>query len=137
MALYLKITDGRKQIKGDVTNPSYLHWIELDSITLGVDRTISSDTAGEARGERPNFQDIVVTKYQDSASALLELAFRRGDSGPASIAFLEIMGKGYWRETLRLELEGVLIVGYALSSTGDRPLESYSLNFTGRKFIQQ
>jgi hypothetical protein len=67
--------------------------------------------AGRAKGEHPSFDEIVATKYQDSASGDLFKASVEGKADPASIAFLKIIGPGYWRERLRLGLEGVLIAG--------------------------
>ena len=140
MALYLKISNGAKQINGEVTNPSYLNWIDLESIQFGRSgRPIDSNTGGGTRGEgRPQFEEIVVTKYHDASSAELHQASIEGNSGPAVVAFIEITGRlGYWRETGRLELAEALVAGYAMSSTGDRPMEVITINFTSAKFIQK
>jgi type VI secretion system secreted protein Hcp len=137
MLMYLKISNGDRQIKGDVTNPSYFQWIELSSVQLGISRPTTTGTSRYDVEKSGSFQDIVVTKEQDSSSAELYQAALTGTAGPAIIAFLETTDEGWWREFMRVELGETMVSGFTMSSGGDKPTESVSLNFTSKKITYQ
>lgn len=127
MPIYVTYGD----IKGDVTAEGYEGQIEVNSFQWGVGRGISSPTGGSADREAsaPSVSEIVVTKPLDKASGpLLEQAFT-GEGTKVLIKFLKT-DKDKLEVYLEYELENTLISGYSLSSGGDRPSESLSLNFT-------
>ena len=73
MTIFMKVTraDG-KDIRGTVTAPSYLGWIDLVSVQLGGRRGDSQRGRGVGpEAALPAVSDIVVTKYVDKASAEL------------------------------------------------------------------
>jgi len=131
MPIYMKYGD----IKGDVTSESHEKWIELNSFQWGVGRGISSPTGASADRESsaPSISEIVVTKMQDTATTSLLDEALQGEGKKVEIDFVKTDGKKL--ETyMTYKLEDVLVSGYSVSSGGDRPSESLSLNFTKIEF---
>jgi type VI secretion system secreted protein Hcp len=119
-------------IDGDVTAKGFEGDIQLNSFQWGVGRGISAPTAGGAGREAsaPSVSEIVVTKKFDSSSVpLIQEAFT-GNGADVEIDFVTQAPKGDSQIYLKLDLADVLISGYSMSSGGDRPSESLSLNFT-------
>lgn len=135
MAIYLKI-DG---ISGNVTEDSHKEWIELNSFQFGVGRGIATPTgaAGDRESTAPSLSEITVTKSMDKASTqLFGLSLGNSDASTFKIDFTRT-GQGKTEVYLNYELENTLVSGYSLSSGGDNPQESLSLNFTKitQKFV--
>jgi type VI secretion system secreted protein Hcp len=131
MPIYMKY-DG---IDGDVTAEGHAKWIELNSFQWGVGRGISSPTGASADRESsaPSISEIVVTKAQDIATTKLLDEALQGEGKKVIIDFCKTDGKKL--ETyMAYTLENVMISGYSVSSGGDRPSESLSLNFTKVEF---
>ncbi len=127
MALYMKYGS----IDGDVTAAGHEKWIELHSFQWGVGRSISSPIGASADRESsaPSISEISVTKDQDKASVKLLSEALYGDGVKATIDFTRTE-KDKLTTFLTFTLDEVMISGYSLSSGGDRPSESVSLNFT-------
>jgi type VI secretion system secreted protein Hcp len=119
-------------MKGEVTAEGYKDWVELGSFQWGVGRGISSGVGGGSKREAsaPSVSEIVVTKTLDafSPSALKEAI--GGEGVQVKIDLTRTDGKGNHIAYQKYILEGVMVSGYSLSSGGDRPSESLSLNFT-------
>jgi type VI secretion system secreted protein Hcp len=97
-------------IEGDVSTHGYEKWIELNSFQYGVGRAVSSGAGGNTReSSAPNVSEIVVTKHFDKASAKLYQ-----DSVAGTFLAFELVDCG--------------VSSYSLSSGGDNPMESLSLN---------
>jgi type VI secretion system secreted protein Hcp len=95
--------------------------------------TSVADTAtGLASGKR-TLSEIVIQKSADAASISLFKSFLTGEhlQGKVEIDFVQTQhgAGGTAVPYLKYELTNVLITSYALSSGGDRPTESLSLNF--------
>jgi type VI secretion system secreted protein Hcp len=122
-------------INGDVTEEGHKDWIELGSVQFGVGRSIGGTASGAAKGREAslcNVSEITVSKPGDSASQDLMREAMIG-AVPGKTVKLDFCttGQGDQAETyIKLELEECMISGYSLSSGGDRPMESLSLNFT-------
>lgn len=117
-------------ITGDVTADGYTGWIELTSFQWGVGRTFTASASGADReGSAPSVSEIVVTKLQDSASAKL-LKEALGGEGKTVVIDFTKSTKGTQQPYLEITLSNVLISKFSMSSGGDRPTESISLNFT-------
>ena len=129
MALFLKYGS----IKGEVKSTGFDGWIELHSVQWGVGRGISSGAGGQSKREAsaPSVSEVTLTKTMDNASPELlkealggklstkvEIALTRTDKGGKHVAF----------QTYTLSDAG--INNYSMSSGGDHPTESISLNFT-------
>ena len=130
MPIYMKYGD----IKGDVTAEGHKGsdgWVEVNSFQWGVGRGISSPTGGSADRESsaPSVSEIVVTKAMDVSSyRFLEEALY-GEGQTVKIDFCKT-DKGQLEVYASYDLTECMISGYSVSSGGDRPSESLSLNFT-------
>lgn len=128
MALYMQFG---KEIKGGVTEDKHKDWIELNSFQFGVARSVSSGAGGKTReSTAPSISEIVVTKVNDVASPkLYEDSLAGAFDTPVTIEMTQTTKKG--TETyLKIELADCGISSYSISSGGDAPMESLSLNFT-------
>jgi type VI secretion system secreted protein Hcp len=120
-----------KEIKGGVTEDKHKDWIELNSFQFGVARGVSSGAGGKTReSSAPSISEIVVTKVNDVASPkLYEDSLAGAFDTPVCIEMTQTTKKG--TETyLKIELADCGISSYSISSGGDAPMESLSLNFT-------
>lgn len=127
MPIYMNYND----IKGDATADGHAGWIELSSFQWGVGRGISSPTGGSADRESsaPSVSEIVVTKAQDISSTKLLNESYQGEGQTVVIDFCKT-DKGKLESYLTITLTNTMVSGVSMSSGGDRPSESVSLNFT-------
>ena len=126
MAIYLKY-DG---IDGDSTAKGHEKWFQLDSFSWGVGRAINTPVGRVANREasEPSVSEITFVKQSDASSIKLFQEATTGNKGKlVKIHFVETgdVGGVY----MEYELEDTFVSGYSLSSGGDRPTESISLNF--------
>lgn len=122
-----------KPIKGTSTVTSHVDWITIDSIQMGVGRAISTSGGGTDRDtSNPSFSEISLTKPTDIASADLFMQAVCGVSlGKAELHFMQTGGADKKDQVfLKLELEEPIISSYSVSSGGERPQETFSINFT-------
>jgi type VI secretion system secreted protein Hcp len=118
-------------VKGDVTAEGHKEWIECTSFQWGVGRGISSPTGGskDRESSAPSISEVVVMKAQDVSSVdMLQQAYV-GEGESVTIDFVKT-DKGKLETYLTLILSETMVSGYSISSGGDRPAESLSLNFT-------
>lgn len=127
MPIYMNYND----IKGDATAEGHTAWVQLNSFQWGVGRGISSPTGGSADRESsaPSVSEITVTKATDIATVKLLDEALQGEGQKVVIDFCKT-DKGKLEVYLEYTLTNCMISGYSLSSGGDRPSESLSLNFT-------
>lgn len=128
MALYMKYGS----IKGPVTTDGFKDWIELNSFHWGVGRSIGTAARGSTSREHsePSLSEVTVTKLTDVASPKLFLDSVAGKLDSKVTIKFTTTTKGKVETFLTYELENTGISGYSLSSGGDMPVESLSLNFT-------
>jgi type VI secretion system secreted protein Hcp len=128
MALYMKYGN----IKGAVTTDGFKDWIELDSFHWGVGRHIGTAARGSTSREHqePSLSEITVTKRSDVATPKLFLDAVAGKlDNKVEIKFTTTT-KGKVETFLAYKLENTGLSAYSMSSGGDMPVESLSLNFT-------
>jgi type VI secretion system secreted protein Hcp len=120
-----------KQIKGACQEEGHKDWINVSSIQLGVGRSITTSGSGTDRDtSNPSFSEITFSRETDVASQELFLQACGGVSlGKAEIHFIQTAGKKN-QVYLEFELKDPIITGYSLSSGGERPSETFSVNFT-------
>jgi type VI secretion system secreted protein Hcp len=128
MAIYVKYAslDGEVDVKG------YEKWMEVQSLQWGVGRGISSASGGGAskrESSAPSISEIVVTKTMDSISPLLLKEAIGGGGVEVKIHLTRTDAKATHVAYQKYILTNTLISGYSISSGGDRPTESISLNF--------
>jgi len=121
--------------KGDVDTTQYKEWIMVHSFQFGSGRGIGSATAsgGNRQGSHASVSEITISKALDPASlhlwrdsldgklnTLVEFSFTRADQDNS--------------EYLHVTLTDTGVSGFSISSGGDRPSESISLNFAKIEF---
>jgi type VI secretion system secreted protein Hcp len=117
-------------IPGDVTTDGYKDWIELNSFQYGVGRSVSSGAGGNTReSSAPNISEIVVTKHFDKASAKLYQDSVAGTFDTKVEIKMNTTTKNKTETFLAFELTDCGVSSYSLSSGGENPMESLSLNF--------
>jgi type VI secretion system secreted protein Hcp len=139
MAIYMKYSS--PDISGGVTTTGFEKQIELGSFQFGCGRSVASPTGGSTNreGGTPSVSEITVTKTEDEASGnLVQEAYSGKGTATVVISFVRTdAGGGVCY--LEYTLSNVMLSGYSISSGGDRPSESVSLNFTKiqTRFIPQ
>ncbi len=128
MAIYMKYGN----IKGSVTTEGFKDWIELNSFQWGVGRSIGTAARGALSREHsePSLSEVTVTKLTDVASPKLFLDAVAGKLDNKVTIKFTTTTKGKVETFLTYELENTGLSHYSLSSGGDMPMESLSLNFT-------
>ena len=128
MAIFMKYGS----LDGEASATGYEKWVELGSLQWGVGRGISTGSGGGSKRESsaPSISEITVTKTADSFSplALKEAIGGKGVTVKIDLTRTDAGGKHHPYQ--KYVLEEVMISGYSISSGGDRPSESLSLNFT-------
>jgi type VI secretion system secreted protein Hcp len=128
MAIFVKFGS----LEGEVTAKGYEKWLEVNSFQWGVGRGISAGVGGGSKREAtaPSVSEITMTKSMDAFSPLMLKEAIGGDAKQVKIHMTQTDGKGVHVAYQVYILENTLISGYSLSSGGDRPTESFSINFT-------
>jgi type VI secretion system secreted protein Hcp len=134
MAIFMVWDD--QSITGDATDQNFTKWIEISSFQWGIGRGIGPASSGSAdrEGTTPSVSEIVVTKTTDSASPnLLRASTGSPPVSKGSLVHIAFGSTGAAAGTgnyLQWDLENCLVSGWSVSSGGDRPTETVSLNFT-------
>ena len=128
MPIYMKFA----AINGAVTTEGFSKWIELQSFHWGVGRSIGTAARGALSREHSevSISEITVTKLMDASSPKLFLDAVGGKLDNKVELKMTTTTKGKVETFLTLKLEDTGISGYSVSSGGDMPIESLSLNFT-------
>jgi type VI secretion system secreted protein Hcp len=126
MAVFMKFGDKT----GDVDTTQYAGWIMCDSFQFGSGRGIGSAAAsgGNRQGSHASVSEVTISKHNDPASlpmwrdsldgklaTTVDFSFTRADQDNS--------------EYLHITLWDTGVSGWSMSSGGDRPNESVSLNF--------
>lgn len=128
MAIYMKYA----AIDGESTTEGYAKWIEIESFQLGVGRGIGSARGTSTReSSEASVSEISVTKKSDNTSVpLIEEALYGKLNNKVEIVFTRTKAGGSGVQPyLEYELNGCGVAGFSISSGGERPMESISLNF--------
>jgi type VI secretion system secreted protein Hcp len=110
-------------------------WIQLQSFQWGVGRGVtsprdpSSGGAADRESSRPSVSEIVITKRTDVASPLFSQAALHGRGDKCELHF-DKANTSNAQPYMTINLENVMVARYSMSSGGDRPSESLTLNFT-------
>jgi type VI secretion system secreted protein Hcp len=130
MAIFLKYpaVDGEVQVTG------HEKWIDIQSLSLGLGRGIASAQAGsgsERESSAASVSEITITKTTDGSSMKLMQEALVGELDNEVEIHLTRTDKAQGQQTyLSYKLTNCGISGYSLSTGGDRPSESLTLNFT-------
>jgi len=120
-------------VNGESAVAEHDKWINCDSVQFGVGRSIMSVGGGADReSSNPSFSEVTFAKSMDVASTEIFMQATCGKAlGKAEIHFIQTGGTAAKGQTyLTIELDEAMVSSYSMSSGGDRPSESFSLNFT-------
>jgi type VI secretion system secreted protein Hcp len=112
-------------------SPSAVHTnhVTMTSFQFGVG-IAPPPPAGGTPG-RPNLSDITMTKQTDKYTVpLLNRSFRAARVLRATIYFTDVNTSGVAFDYLEFDLRDAFITGFSMSSGGDIPSESLSLNYS-------
>ena len=128
MAIFLKYGS----IKGETTQLTHKEWIEVNSIQWGVGRGVASGVGGGSKREAtaPSVSEITITKTMDISSPLLLKEALGGKAVDVKLELTQTDNSGKHVSYQKYVLSETLVSGYSVSSGGDRPSESISMNFT-------
>ena len=130
MAIYMQWDGG--SIKGDTTQTKHTDWIEVASFQWGCGRSVHTPVgrAQNREASEPSVSEVTITKPFDSASVLLcQETLKPGEGKTIKVDFVRTSKEGD-ATYLQITLSEVIISGYSVSTGGDKPHESLSLNFT-------
>lgn len=117
-------------IPGEATTTGFTKQIEVTSFQYGIGRGISSAYGQSTRESSiASVSEIVVTKPSDGSSPKLFVAALTGTLDKKVTISMVRTSAGSVQAYMVYELEGCGLSGYSVSSGGDRPSESISLNF--------
>ncbi|OAI46943.1 hypothetical protein AYO44_01835 [Planctomycetaceae bacterium SCGC AG-212-F19] len=122
-------------IDGDVTTAGHEKWIEVTSWQWGCSRgmTSSSASAADREGSTPSVSEIVITKVTDGSSPnFFRASLGLGPGGEGKTVKIDFCKTDVSQPEpyMQFELTNTLVSGFTMSSGGDRPTESVSMNFT-------
>lgn len=132
MAIYLKCPE----LVGDVTADGFQKTIELSSLQVGAGVAVESAVgkAGNRSASNPSISEITISKQYDNTSGIIFKNLCTGTAIPKMEIFFVKSMKGANFAYLTITLEDVFFSGQSISSGGDLPSESVSLNFTKINF---
>lgn len=135
MPIYIKYGD----IKGDSTAEGHKGsdgWVEINSFQFGIGRGIASPVGGsdDREASAPSVSEIVTSKPMDVSSVAWLEASLWGEGVDVTIDFCKT-DKDKLEVYAQYKLYQCMVSGYSVSSGGDRPSESISLNFTKFEYV--
>jgi type VI secretion system secreted protein Hcp len=129
MAIYVKYGT----LEGEVDAAGYEKWIEVQSFQWGVGRGIASAGSGgssKREASAPSISEVTVSKTFDAFSPLALKQAIGGKGEDVKIDLTRTDNSGKHVAFQKYILTECMMSGYSISSGGDRPSESISLNFT-------
>ena len=123
----------KKEIKGDSTQAGFEDQIKLLSTSFNAARSVSVSSGSAARETgTPQFSEISCMKDFDIASTDLFMQSVSGASlEEASLTYTQTDSEGNPEVFLVVTLTDPIITSYSFSgSMGDKPSESFTINFT-------
>ncbi|MHB1304692.1 MAG: Hcp family type VI secretion system effector [Acidiphilium sp.] len=134
MAIYMKYAS----INGDVTTEGFKDYIELHSMQWGVGRGVSMQSGSGAGRESslPSLSEVTITKDYDVSSPDLLKEALKGEAKDVDIAFTRTNKAGSGVDKyLEIKMKDVIMSGLSMSSGGEMPSESLSLNYSSISFV--
>ncbi len=120
------------QIKGSLQVDDHTDWIDVQSISFGVNRTVEFKSAGNDRTTSvAHFSEVNLTRKVDIASADLFAQSVSGDSlGKATIDLIRSDTNSH-KTYMEIILHDAIITGYNITSGGGETAnENLTINFT-------
>lgn len=129
MAIFMKYG----ALDGEVTVEGYEKWVECHSCQMGYGRGISAPGPGggsKREASAPTVSEVNVTTTMDSFSPLILKEALGGAATEVKIEMTQTDDNGKHIAFQKYVFTNTLVSGLSISSGGDRPSESLSLNFT-------
>lgn len=127
MPIFMKYPD----IEGNVTVEGFEKMIEVTSFQMGVGRGIGDARGGDTReGSVVSVSEITMSKVMDKTSPKLFIEACTGELDNTVEIHLVRTAAGKSQMYGKYILTNTGISGFSTSSGGDRPSESFTLNFT-------
>jgi type VI secretion system secreted protein Hcp len=124
------------EIKGLAKVTGHENWLNMSSMQFGAGRSIALQAGGGAKRDSssPSLSEVVFTRESDQASPDLFFQACGGVSlGTCTVHVLQTIGNET-KVFAEILLEEAMISSYSVSSGGDNPTESLSVNFTKVSF---
>lgn len=118
-------------VTGQTEIDGHADWLPVDSISWSVSRPVATATAGRNKREAgtPSISEVQFSRMTDKASPHL---FHNSCGGKeldsVEIEILQIVDNKP-HVFVKIKLENVYVSSYSVSSGGDNPTETVSLNF--------
>ena len=126
----------KKDIKGECTTSGYEGWINVDNVAFGVGRSIQSVSEGSDKRDvsTPTISEVAISRSTDLASP--EFFFQACGGQTLELATINIVQveNNEPKVHVAIELTDPIVSGYSISTGGDNPSESVTLNFTKISF---
>lgn len=120
--------------KGDATETEHKEWIKVDSVSFSSGRNIRTVTGRTADREASpgHISEITISKEMDTASMNLFAATCVGNGEKMEIHMTRAGTLDDKAEVvyLKYELENALLTSYSFNSSGGKPSETLTVNFT-------
>lgn len=125
--IFLKLGD----VQGESVANGHADEMELLSWSWGCSQTGSTHTATGGGTGSCNVQDLILSKYVDKSSPTMVQACCAGTHFPEATLTMRKAGGTSPVEYLKLKLSEVLVAShqFGMSGTGDRAMETITLNF--------
>lgn len=127
MSIYLKFGD---TIKGSSTDKAFPDQIEISTVQWGAGVGVVNDRNADRTTSKASVSEITLSKNLDKSTEGLFKALLLGEPEAKVTLSFTAATKGESIAYLTLDLEQVIVSSYSMSSGGDFPVESLSLNFT-------
>ena len=127
MPIYMQL-DG---IQGDATQQAHQNWTDIKSLSWNIERTMNTlaGAAANREGKQPSVGHVTLTKISDRSTPKLITEAAAGQA--TKTAKIHLVTTGSPGTTyLEFTLSNVLISSYTIGSSGDRPSETITLDFT-------
>ena len=118
-------------IQGDATHESHMQWMDIQTMHWNVSRNVNTLAGAAANREasEPAISEVTLTKISDSSTTKLFQSACTGNTGvTAKIDLVSTSNPG--TTYIQYVLSNAIVASYTVGSSGDRPTESITLNFT-------
>jgi type VI secretion system secreted protein Hcp len=130
MPAYIKIPD----IKGEVEEQNHKDWIEVDSVSLPIFRSITEGAKGaQRRSGETSLGDMVIVKEWDSSSPKLAEAVCNGVHKDEVVVHLTSTINDKNVVNMEIKYSDVIFTGYSFHGTSTQqpvPTEQITMNYT-------
>jgi type VI secretion system secreted protein Hcp len=130
MPAYIKLPD----IDGEVEEQGHEKWIEVDSVSLPIFRSITQGAKGaQRRSGETSLGDFVVVKEWDSSSTKLAQAVANGVHMDEVVVHLTSTINDKNVTNMEIKLSDVIMTGYSFMGTATQqpvPTEQITMNYT-------